>query len=60
MTYSCSKCGHSYTQPIAKLESDDSSKDNGSQNQKPQPGTDNGNQNQEPQPETGNGKDNGT
>ena len=60
MTYSCSKCGHSYTQPIAKLESDDSSKDNGSQNQKPQPGTDNGNQNQEPQPDTGNGKDNGT
>ena len=60
MTYTCSKCGHSYTQPIAKLESDDSSKDNGSQNQKPQPGTDNGNQNQEPQPDTGNGKDNGT
>ena len=59
-TYTCSKCGHSYTQPIAKLESDDSSKDNGSQNQKPQPGTDNGNQNQEPQPDTGNGKDNGT
>ena len=60
MTYTCSKCGYSYTQPIAKLESDDSSKDNGSQNQKPQPGTDNGNQNQEPQPDTGNGKDNGT
>ena len=60
MTYTCSKCGHSYTQPIAKLKSDDSSKDNGSQNQKPQPGTDNGNQNQEPQPDTGNGKDNGT
>lgn len=60
MTYTCSKCGHSYTQPIAKLESDDSSKDNGSQNQKPQPGTDNGNQNQEPQPDTGNGKDSGT
>ena len=60
MTYTCSKCGHSYTQPIAKLESDDSSKDNGSQNQRPQPGTDNGNQNQEPQPDTGNGKDNGT
>lgn len=60
MTYTCSKCGHSYTQPIAKLESDDSSKDNGSQNQKPQPGTDNGNQNQEPQPDTDNGKDNGT
>ena len=60
ITYTCSKCGHSYTQPIAKLESDDSSKDNGSQNQKPQPGTDNGNQNQEPQPDTDNGKDNGT
>lgn len=60
MTYTCSKCGHSYTQPIAKLKSDDSSKDNGSQNQKPQPGTDNGNQNQVPQPDTDNGKDNGT
>ena len=45
---------------IAKLESDDSSKDNGSQNQKPESGTDNGNQNQEPQPDTDNGKDNGT
>ena len=52
MTYTCSKCGHSYTQPIAKLESDDSSKDNGSQNQKPQSGTDNGNQNQKPQPDS--------
>ena len=60
MTYTCFKCGHSYTQPIAKIKSDDSSKDNGSQNQKPQPGTDNGNQNQEPQPDTDNGKDNGT
>ena len=60
MTYTCSKCGHSYTQPIAKLESDDSSKDNGSQNRKPQTGTDNGNQNQKPQPDTDNGKDNGT
>ena len=60
MTYTCSKCGHSYTQPIAKIKSDDSSKDNGSQNQKPQSGTDNGNQNQKPQPDTGNGKDNGT
>lgn len=60
MTYTCSKCGHSYTQPIAKIKSDDSSKDNGSQNQKPQPGTDNGNQNQVPQPDTDNGKDNGT
>lgn len=60
MTYTCSKCGHSYTQPIAKIKSDDSSKDNGSQNQKPQTGTDNGNQNQEPQPDTDNGKDNGT
>ena len=60
MTYTCSKCGHSYTQPIAKIKSDDSSKENGSQNQKPQSGTDNGNQNQEPQPDTGNGKDNGT
>ena len=60
MTYTCSKCGHSYTQPIAKIKSDDSNKDNGSQNQKPQSGTDNGNQNQKPQPDTGNGKDNGT
>ena len=60
MTYTCSKCGHSYTQTIAKIKSDDSSKDNGSQNQKPQTGTDNGNQNQKPQPDTDNGKDNGT
>ena len=60
MTYTCSKCGHSYTQPIAKIKSDDSSKDNGSQNQKPQSGTHNGNQNQKPQPDTDNGKDNGT
>ena len=60
MTYTCSKCGHSYTQPIAKIKSDDSNKDNGSQNQKPQSGTDNGNQNQKPQPDTDNGKDNGT
>ena len=70
MTYTCSKCGHSYTQPIAKIKSngnenqnpksDDSSKDNGSQNQKPQSGTDNGNQNQKSQPDTDNGKDNGT
>lgn len=60
MTYTCSKCGHSYTQPIAMIKSDDSSKDNGSQNQKPQTGTDNGNQNQKPQTDTDNGKDNGT
>ena len=60
MTYTCSKCGHSYTQPIAKIKSDNSNKDNGSQNQKPQSGTDNGNQNQKPQPDTDNGKDNGT
>ena len=59
MTYTCSKCGHSYTQPIAKIKSDDSNKDNGSQNQKPQSGTDNGNQNQKPQPDTDNGKENG-
>ena len=75
-TYTCTKCGHSYTQSIAKIKSDDSSKnngnenqnpksddsskDNGSQNQKPQSGTDNGNQNQKPQPDTDNGKDNGT
>ena len=52
MTYTCSKCGHSYTQPIAKIKSDDSSKENGSQNQKPQSGTDNGNQNQKPQPDS--------
>ena len=45
MTYTCSKCGHSYTQPIAKIKSDDSGKDNGSQNQKPQPDTDNGKDN---------------
>lgn len=60
MTYTCSKCGHSYTQPIVKVKSDDSSKDNGSQNQKPQSGTGNDNQNQKPQPDTDNGKDNGT
>ena len=59
MTYTCSKCGHSYTQPIAKIKSDDSSKDNGRQNQKPQTGTDNGNQNQKPQPDTDNGKEKG-
>lgn len=59
MTYTCSKCGHSYTQPIAKIKSDDSNKDNGSQNQKPQSGTDNGNQNQKPQPDTDNGKEKG-
>ena len=52
MTYTCSKCGHSYTQPIAKIKSDDSSKENGSQNQKPQSGTDNDNQNQKPQPDS--------
>ena len=59
MTYTCTKCGHSYTQPIAKIKSDDSNKDNGSQNQKPQTGTDNGNQNQKPQPDTDNGKEKG-
>ena len=59
-TYTCTKCGHSYTQPIAMIKSDNSNKDNGSQNQKPQSGTDNGNQNQKPQPDTDNGKDNGT
>ena len=32
MTYTCSKCGHSYTQPIAKIKSDDSNKDNGKDN----------------------------
>ena len=52
MTYTCAKCGHSYTQPIAKIKSDDSSKENGSQNQKPQSGTDNDNQNQKPQPDS--------
>ena len=52
MTYTCAKCGHSYTQPITKIKSDDSSKDNGSQNQKPQSGTDNDNQNQKPQPDS--------
>lgn len=59
MTYTCSKCGHSYIQPITKIKFDDSSKDNGSQNQKPQSGTDNGNQNQKPQPDTDNGKEKG-
>ena len=59
MTYTCSKCGHSYTQPIAKIKSDDSSKDNGSQNQKPQSGTGNDNQNQKPQPDTDKGKEKG-
>lgn len=52
MTYTCAKCGHSYTQPIAKIKSDDSSKENGSQNQKPQSGTDNDNQKQKPQPDS--------
>ena len=32
MTYTCSKCGHSYTQPIAKIKSDNSNKDNGKDN----------------------------
>lgn len=74
-TYTCTKCGHSYTQSIAKIKSDDSSKnngnenqnpkcddsskDNGSQNQKPQSGTGNGNQNQKPQPDTDKGKEKG-
>ena len=31
-TYTCSKCGHSYTQTIAKIESDDSSKGNDKDN----------------------------
>ena len=47
MTYTCSKCGHSYTESIAKLKADDSNKDNGNQNPKPDTtnGTDNGNTN---------------
>ena len=32
MTYTCSKCGHSYTQPIAKLKIDDGNEDNGNDN----------------------------
>lgn len=28
MTYTCSKCGHSYTQPIAKIKIDDGNEDN--------------------------------
>ena len=32
MTYTCSKCGHSYTQPIAMIKSDNSNKDNGKDN----------------------------
>ena len=32
MTYTCSKCGHSYTQPIAKLKIDDGNEDNGNNN----------------------------
>ena len=32
MTYTCSKCGHSYTQPIAKLKIDDGNTDNGDNN----------------------------
>ena len=39
-TYTCSKCGHSYTQHIAKIKTDDSN-----QNQNPKPGIDNGNNN---------------
>ena len=31
-TYTCSKCGHSYTQTIAKIKSDDSSKGNDKDN----------------------------
>ena len=30
--YTCSKCGHSYTQPIAMIKSDNSNKDNGKDN----------------------------
>ena len=45
MTYTCSKCGHSYTQPIAKIKIDDGNEDNGNQNQNPKPGIDNGNDN---------------
>ena len=33
MTYTCSKCGHSYTQPTAKIKTDDSGRDNDKQNQ---------------------------
>ena len=50
MTYTCSKCGHSYTQPIAKIKSDDSSKNNGNENQNPK--SDDSSKD--------NGKDNGT
>ncbi len=32
MTYTCSKCGHSYTQPIAKIKIDDGNEDNGNNN----------------------------
>ena len=45
MTYTCSRCGHSYTQSIAKLKTDDGNEDNGNQNQNPKPGIDNGNNN---------------
>ena len=34
-TYTCSKCGHSYTQTIAKIKSDDSSKGNDKDNGTP-------------------------
>ena len=45
MTYTCFRCGHSYTQPIAKIKIDDGNEDNGNQNQNPKPGIDNGNDN---------------
>ena len=45
MTYTCSRCGDSYTQSIAKLKADDGNEDNGNQNQNPKPGIDNGNDN---------------
>ena len=45
MTYTCSKCGHSYTRSIAKIKIDDGNEDNGNQNQNPKPGIDNGNDN---------------
>ena len=45
MIYTCSRCGDSYTQSIAKLKADDGNEDNGNQNQNPKPGIDNGNDN---------------
>ena len=61
-TYTCTKCGHSYTQSIAKIKSDDSSKNNGNENQNPKSddsSKNNGNENQNPKSDDSS-KDNGS